>query len=138
MTRIQTYDRWLEDTRLNLFHPRNPALRALDEAILQYESSRTNGNLWRLHYALEDWKRAEGPRWPASARNRKGAITVLDREIAQIAEAWTRRYLGELSAGSEAQPPTDRIAARMKAGRADSRKLGELRGQHRSASARTA
>ena|SRR5579871_1820713 len=124
MTHIPFHHQWLEDTRLSLFRRRSPALRALDEAILQYERSATNGNLWRLYYALEEWKRSAGPAWPASAPNRKRAITLLDREIARAGDAWARRHL---EAGAVA-----------KSARVDTRHPGELRGRHRAARVRTA
>jgi hypothetical protein len=78
-----TYEQWLRDTELNAFKPRSSALQAVDEAMEQYQGSRSEKDLWRVRNAFEDWKRAEGPRWEASGRNRKLAITRLDRELAQ-------------------------------------------------------
>lgn len=82
-----TYEQWLRDTELNVFKPRSSPLKAVDDAIRQYQQSRSEADLWRIRNAFEDWKRSEGRGWEASGRNRKLAITRLDRELAKGADA---------------------------------------------------
>ncbi|HTS26858.1 MAG TPA: hypothetical protein VMH81_13360 [Bryobacteraceae bacterium] len=89
MARIPNYKQWIQDTELNAFHPRNAALKTLDESIRQYERSRSGRDLWRIRNAFEDWKRGEGPLWQQSPRNRKQAMTLLERELAGAADART-------------------------------------------------
>ena len=89
MAHIPTHNQWLEDTELNVLKPRSSTLRAVDQAIWQYERSRSERDLWRIRNAFEDWKRSERPTWQTSERNRKQAITLLDRELAKTADAPT-------------------------------------------------
>ena len=65
MARISTYEQ-LQDTEWNVFKPRSSALKAVDQAILQYERSRSDTDLWRIRTASDDWKRSERPTWQVS------------------------------------------------------------------------
>jgi len=76
---------WLRSTSLNVLKPRSTALKALDDAILKYEQLVNEPNLWRIRNTFEDWKRAKGPTWKMNDRNRTGAITELDIELAKTA-----------------------------------------------------
>lgn len=89
MTLTLTYEQWLQGTGLNVFKPRNSALKAVDQAILQYQQSRSENDLWRVRNVFEDWKRSEGPMWRSSERNRKQAITLLDRDLFKLTDART-------------------------------------------------
>ncbi len=62
---------------------------AVDAAIGQYERSKDEKDVWRIRNAFEDWKRAEGSRWQLCDRNRKQAITRIDRELAKVTDART-------------------------------------------------
>ena len=70
---IPTYRQWIQDTGANILSPRSPKLKAVDEAIQQYEKTKNEKDLWRIKNALEDWKRYKGIAWDKSARNRTGA-----------------------------------------------------------------
>lgn len=66
--------------------PRSSQLKAVDDAIQQYERARNDNSLFKIKNALEDWKRFKGPNWKTSERNRGGAITRLDQELAKVAD----------------------------------------------------
>ena len=83
---IPTYRQWIQDTGANILSPRSPKLKAVDEAIQQYEKTKNEKDLWRIKNALEDWKRYKGIAWDKSARNRTGAITQLNAELNKVAD----------------------------------------------------
>ncbi len=85
MALTTTHKQWMQDTELSAFQPRGLALKAVDEAILQYQRSGSEPNLWRVRSAFEDWKRFAGPAWQMNERNRKQAMTRLDRELVRSA-----------------------------------------------------
>jgi hypothetical protein len=83
---IPSYRQWLQDTGLNILSPRSQKLKAVDEALQQYERTRNERDLWRIKNALEDWKRYKGMAWDKSERNRNGAITKLNAELNKVAD----------------------------------------------------
>lgn len=88
---IPSHQQWMTDTRLGVLRPRSSQLAAVDNAIAQYERARTQDNLFKIKHALEDWKRFKGAGWKASDRNKGGAITRLDTELARVADYRTHQ-----------------------------------------------
>jgi hypothetical protein len=88
MARIPTLKQWQQDTEVAL-RPRSATLKAVDAAIAQYERSKNEKDLWRIRNTFEDWKRSEGSRWQLSDRNRKQALTQMDRELSKVTDART-------------------------------------------------
>ena len=76
---------WMQNTTLGITSPRSTPLKALDAALQQYELAPTEAHLWRVRNAFEDWKRAQGPTWTTSDRNRNGAVTALNSALAASA-----------------------------------------------------
>ncbi|HTW59891.1 MAG TPA: hypothetical protein VMD99_17315 [Terriglobales bacterium] len=99
---IPTYKQWVQDTSLNVLKPRSSQLKAVDTAIQQYETMKTQDNLFRIKNAFEDWKRFKGPQWERSERNGKRALTLLNTELNRVADYRTYQIthfsLEELSA----------------------------------------
>jgi hypothetical protein len=73
----------MNDTKLGVIRPRSSPLKAVDDAIQQYERLKNENNLFKIKNAFEDWKRSKGPGWKGSDRNKGGAITRLDEELAK-------------------------------------------------------
>lgn len=91
---IPTLTTWLAETKLGTMKPRSAQLKAVDDAIQHYERQRTEGNLFKIKNALEDWKRFKGAAWKSSDRNRGGAVTRLDQELAKLADYRTYQLAG--------------------------------------------
>lgn len=91
---IPTLQTWLTETKLGTLKPRSSQLKAVDDAIQQYEQQRTENNLFKIKNAFEDWKRFKGPTWKVSDRNRNGAVTRLDQELAKVADYRTHQLTG--------------------------------------------
>ena len=87
MVKIPKFQQWLADTALGVLRPRSGPMKALDEAIKQYEFAGSQENLFKVKNALEDWKRSKGINWKASDRNRSHAITRLDDELRIVADS---------------------------------------------------
>ena len=83
---IPSLQNWLNETKLGVTKPRSSQLKAVDDAIQQYERGRNENNLFKIKNALEDWKRSKGPNWKTSERNRGGAVTRLDQELSKVAD----------------------------------------------------
>jgi hypothetical protein len=81
---IPTKAKWLEETSRNLFRPRSPELKLVDEAICQYERSPTPAAMGKIKLAFEAWKRAKGPAWYANERNRTFAMTQLEADLMSV------------------------------------------------------
>lgn len=81
---IPSKSKWLEETSRNLFRPRSPELKLVDEAIGQYERSPTPAALGKIKLAFEAWKRAKGPGWHANERNRSFAMTQLEADLMAV------------------------------------------------------
>lgn len=81
---IPSYQNWLAETQLGVMKPRSAQLKAVDDAIQQYERTRNDNALFRVKNAFEDWKRFKGAGWKNSERNKGGAITRLDQELAKV------------------------------------------------------
>lgn len=75
---LPAYQQWMNDTALGITKPRSTALKALDAAIQQYESKKTQENLFAVKNAFESWKRTKGGTWEASERNKRFAVTKLN------------------------------------------------------------
>jgi hypothetical protein len=71
----------LADTGLGITKPRSQALKELDRAIELYGRIRTQENLFKIRNAFEAWKRSKGGNWQTSERNKKQALTTLEREL---------------------------------------------------------
>ena len=71
----------MADTGLGITKPRSTALKELDAAIEQYGRARTQDNLFKIRNAFEAWKRYKGATWQASERNKRQALTALEREL---------------------------------------------------------
>ena len=84
---IPNYQQWLQETGLSVFKPRSSRLKAVDEAILRYQNSRNEKDLWSVRNAFEDWKRQHGPMWETSERNRKKTLTRLNFELQRLADS---------------------------------------------------
>ena len=98
---IPTYEQWKRDTSLGLLKPRSATLQSLDAAIDKYNKARTQDNLWAIKNAFEDWKRAKGPQWQQSDRNRNGAVKRLAVDLDRVdARAYqiTHMSMAELQA----------------------------------------
>lgn len=83
---IPTQAQWLEETSRNIFRPRSPELKLVDEAIGQYERSGTPAAMGKVKLTFEGWKRAKGPGWAGNERNRSGALTRLQADL-QLVQA---------------------------------------------------
>lgn len=91
---IPSHQSWLTETKLGAMKPRSSQLKAVDDALQQYERVRNENNLFRIKHAFEDWKRSKGAGWKTSERNRGGAITRLDQELAKVADYRTHQLTG--------------------------------------------
>ncbi|MBI5721385.1 MAG: hypothetical protein HZC37_27250 [Burkholderiales bacterium] len=78
---IPSKAKWLDETSRNLFRPRSPELKLVDEAIGQYERSPTPAAMGKIKLTFEAWKRAKGPGWHANERNRSFAMTQLEADM---------------------------------------------------------
>lgn len=94
---------WLNETKLGVIRPRSSQLKAVDDALQQYERARNDTNLFKIKNAFEDWKRSKGPAWKSSDRNKGGAITRLDQELAKVADARTYQLTGNRFSMQELQ-----------------------------------
>jgi hypothetical protein len=83
---IPGYAQWIKDTEANVFSPRSSRLKAVDEAIQQYEKTKNEKDLWRIKNAFEDWKRDQGAGWENSVRNRVKAVTKLNASLNTVAD----------------------------------------------------
>ena len=83
---IPSHQQWMSDTNLGFGKPRSAPLKALDNAIQQYERAKSQEALFQVKNAFEDWKRSKGANWKASDRNRRGAVTRLDQELGRVAD----------------------------------------------------
>ena len=132
MAHIPTLKQWQLDTEVAL-KPRGPALKAVDAAIGQYERSKDEKDLWRIRNTFEDWKRSEGPRWQLCDRNRKQAITRIDRELAKVTDARTYQIthmtMKELMALSHIARQRKRVIENVFRGKAVTLKGAKLREQ---------
>jgi hypothetical protein len=81
---IPTLQTWLADTKLGTIKPRSSQLKAIDDAIALYERQRNETNLFKIKNAFEDWKRFKGQAWKSSDRNRTGAVTRLEQDLAKV------------------------------------------------------
>lgn len=81
---IPSFQTWMTETKLGVTRPRSSQLKEIDDAIQLYERTKNDANLFRIKNAYEDWKRSKGPAWKASDRNKGGAITRLDQELAKV------------------------------------------------------
>ena len=88
MVNIPKHQQWLTDTSLGVLRPRSGPLKAVDDAIREYERAATQPNLFKVKNAFEDWKRSKGPNWRISDRNRAPAfaITRLEDELKLVAD----------------------------------------------------
>lgn len=91
---IPSHQSWLTETKLGVVKPRSSQLKAVDDALQQYERVRNENNLFKIKNAFEDWKRAKGPGWKNSDRNRGGAITRMDQELSKVADYRTNQLTG--------------------------------------------
>ncbi|HEV7915075.1 MAG TPA: hypothetical protein VGP22_15015, partial [Albitalea sp.] len=82
---IPKHQAWMQATTLGVLRPRSTQLKAVDQALLQYETAPTQQNLFRVRNAFEDWKRFKGAAWQQSDRNRGGAMLQLNVQLAQLA-----------------------------------------------------
>jgi hypothetical protein len=57
--------------------PRSSQLKAVDEAIRQYEITPNPEALFRIKNAFEDWKRSKGAAWENSDRNQRHALQAI-------------------------------------------------------------
>ena len=83
--------------------PRSSQLKAVDDAIQQYERVKNDNTLFRIKNAFEDWKRSKGAAWKSSDRNKGGAITRLDQELAKVADYRTYQLTGNRFSMQELQ-----------------------------------
>jgi len=81
---IPNYEQWKRETSLGILKPRSAVLQALDTAIDKYSRAKTQDNLWAIKNAFEDWKRAKGPQWLQSDRNRNGAVKRLADDLDRV------------------------------------------------------
>jgi hypothetical protein len=83
-----TYQEWIKGTSAGMFSPRSSELKAIDQAFDKYEKAVTPyGKQWEAYetrIALEKWKKAKGPDWKKSERNRTGLVEQLDRELPPV------------------------------------------------------
>lgn len=80
---IPNYDKWMKETSA-LGKPRGAALKLVDEAIQGYEKNPTETSRTKVWTFLNYWKYQKGE-WEKSVRNKSGAITRLNDELADIA-----------------------------------------------------
>ncbi len=83
---IPSYAQWIQDTSANILTPRSSKLKAVDEAIQQYEKTKNQKDIWRIKNAFEDWKREQGAGWQTSVRNRTQAVTKLNTVLDKVAD----------------------------------------------------
>jgi hypothetical protein len=83
---IPTYKEWMDGTTLGITKPRSAQLKALDQALLEYDKLKNDKTLWRLKNAFEDWKRYKGLPWEGSERNKTRIITNLNLELNTVAD----------------------------------------------------
>lgn len=91
---IPSLQTWLTETKLGVLKPRSSQLKAVDDALQQYERARNENNLFKIKNAFEDWKRSKGPTWKTSDRNKGGAITRMDQELSKVADYRTHQLTG--------------------------------------------
>jgi hypothetical protein len=91
---IPTLQTWLTETKLGTMKPRSSQLKAVDDAIAQYEKQRNETNLFKIKNTFEDWKRLKGAGWKTSDRNRGGAMARLEQELAKSADYRTHQLTG--------------------------------------------
>jgi hypothetical protein len=85
---IPTYSEWLRDTSVAL-RKRSAEMVAIDQALKKFETTKAPADRAKLKEALFKWKGAQGAKgsdWRNSTRNKKGAITKLDRALDDLAE----------------------------------------------------
>jgi hypothetical protein len=73
-----SYEQWMRGTQLGITKPRSTQLKAVDNALKQYDRLRTKKQLEYLQYAFYIWKGSKGSGWKESERNRTGMVTDLD------------------------------------------------------------
>ena len=83
---IPGYGQWIKDTSANVLTPRSSRLKAVDDAIQQYEKTKNDKDLWRIKNTFEDWKRDQGSGWESSVRNRAKAVTNLNAALEKAAD----------------------------------------------------
>jgi hypothetical protein len=83
---IPTHQQWMLETAGGFTKPRSARLKAIDQAILQYNLSKNPKDIWRIKNAFEDWKREKGAQWDKSLRNRSGAISRLNADLMKAAD----------------------------------------------------
>jgi len=79
-----SYDEWMKGTALGLTKPRSDKLKKIDQALKDYNTSKSAPALSTLRKAFLDWAMWKGPSWPSSERNTaaKGALfTRLDKAL---------------------------------------------------------
>ena len=81
---IPTHKQWMQDTAAGFTSPRSPRLKALDDAIMQYDKTKNPKDVWKIKNAFEDWKRYKGLTWDKGVRNNKGAVTQLSTDLDKL------------------------------------------------------
>jgi hypothetical protein len=71
----------MTDTSLGIVKPRSAPLKDVDAAIELYGRFKTHDNLFKIRHSFEAWKRFKGSAWQTSERNRRQALTNLEREL---------------------------------------------------------
>ena len=70
---IPTHKQWMQDTAAGFTSPRSPRLKALDDAIMQYDKTKNPKDVWKIKNAFEDWKRYKGLTWDKGVRRSRQA-----------------------------------------------------------------
>jgi hypothetical protein len=85
---MMTYENWIRDTDLGLFHPRRPPTVAVGQALKDYHQQNGNpASFEKLRMAFKEMLSAQAAHangnWMNADRNRRGALTRLNNEIVQ-------------------------------------------------------
>jgi hypothetical protein len=103
MSYVMRYETWKKLTEVS-FKVRSKYLRRVDNALEQYEKTRSDADRQKLKLALHQWKMSKGydamggkPAWMLSDRNRQRAVETLDRQLFDIPETINPEVLNDLA-----------------------------------------
>lgn len=81
MARIMTHKEWMKMTYAGVTSRRSSKLKAVDNALLQYEKNNTEANKKSVLVALQTWISSKGSNWKTSVRNKRNAVSNLHRQL---------------------------------------------------------
>ncbi|TQV82685.1 hypothetical protein FKG94_08130 [Exilibacterium tricleocarpae] len=76
-----SHDQWMKGTKLGLTKPRSAKLKAVDNALQQYDLLRSQKQVRYLRTCFNTWKLSKGVDWEQSARNGKNLVSDLEKML---------------------------------------------------------